>query len=77
MPEPPKLDTTDHTERDCASLSILGYFFAILGVLVLAGTFWSLDNYRAVVVNLISGASLTFVGLGMIYYVRRKRHVGR
>jgi len=72
MPEPPHLDQTDHRERDAASLRILGFFFAVLGSLVLIGTFWSLDNFRAVTINLASGAVLMFVGLGMIYLARRK-----
>jgi len=74
MPEPPHLDQTDHHERDAASLRILGFFFAVLGSLVLVGTFWSLDNTRAVMVNLASGSVLTFIGLGMMYFVRRSRN---
>ena len=73
MPEPADLNTTDHAERDAASLKILGFFFTVLGVLVLLGTFWSLDNTRAVVVNVASGALLTLVGLGMIAFARRSR----
>jgi len=73
MPEPADLDTTDHRERDAASIKILGFFFSVLGALVLVGTFWSLDDSRAVTVNLASGSVLTSIGLGMICFVRRGR----
>jgi len=72
MPEPPEFDTTDHRERDAASIKILGFFFAVLGSLVLVSTFWSLGNFRTVVVSLASGAALTLIGLGMLYFARRK-----
>ena len=73
MPEPADLDTTSHAERDAASLKILGFFFSVLGLLVLVGTLWSLDNTPALIVNVASGAVLTLVGLGMIAYARRSR----
>jgi len=72
MPEPTEPETTDYRERDAASIKILGFFFTLLGVLVLVGTFWTLHNIRAVTVNLASGAVLTLVGLGMMYFARRK-----
>ncbi len=75
--EPAELDTTDHGERDAASIKILGFFFTILGSLVLVGTFWSLDDTRALTVNLVSGALLTSIGLGMIYLVRRSRNANK
>jgi len=72
MPEPSELETPDYSERDAASIKILGFFFAVLGALVLIGTFWSLGNSRAVTVNVASGAVLTLIGLGMLFFVRRK-----
>ncbi len=71
MPNPPELDQTSHRERDVASLRILGFFFAVLGALVLVGTLWSLGNFRAVVVNVASGAVLLVIGLGMLAFTRR------
>ncbi|NOZ40830.1 MAG: hypothetical protein GXP24_11475 [Planctomycetes bacterium] len=71
MPNPPEFDQTSHSERDAASLRILGFFFAVLGALVLIGTLWSLGNFRAVVVNVSSGAVLLAVGLGMLAFTRR------
>ncbi len=71
MPEPLKVDATDPSERDAASLKILGFFFTVLGLLVLVGTLWSLDNTRAIIVNVASGATLVAVGLGMTAFSRR------
>ncbi len=73
MPEPSKVETPDYRQRDAASLNILGFFFAVLGSLVLVGTYWSLDNARALIVNLASGALLTVIGLGMMAFVRRSK----
>jgi len=73
MPEPPDLDPTDHKERDAASIKILGFFFSVLGGLVLIGSYWSRENSRALTVSLVSGAVLTLVGLGMMYLVSRNR----
>lgn len=50
------------TDRDAITLKILGIFFLIIGLLVLVGTFWAIGNYRAVVVNLVSGFVLLVVG---------------
>ena len=71
MQEPTKSDLDDFKNRDASSLKILGFFFTILAVQILIGTFWSLDDYRAVVVNLICGAVLLAVGIGMIVVCRR------
>ena len=75
MPEPPKLDQTDHAERDAASLRILGFFFTVLGLLVLVGTYWTPrdENMRATIVNAVSGGVLTAIGAGTLYISRRKK----
>ncbi|MEO2050096.1 MAG: hypothetical protein ABGX16_26360 [Pirellulales bacterium] len=73
MPEPLEVDTTDHSERDAASLKILGFFFSALGALVLVGTLWSLDNERAVIVNIASGTVLLVIGFGTIVLARRAK----
>lgn len=73
MSEPSELETTDYSERDAATLKILGFFFAILGSLVLVGSYWSLENPRALIVNLASGTLLTIIGLGLMAFVRRSK----
>lgn len=75
MPEPPKLDQTDHAERDAASIKILGFFFTVLGLLVLIGTYWAIrdENTRATIVNAASGGILTAIGVGMLFIFRRKK----
>jgi hypothetical protein len=64
-------NATGHRQRDAASLKILGSFFTILSILVWIGTFWTLDNRRAVVVNLCCGGVLFAVGLGMLLVARK------
>jgi predicted phage tail protein len=64
-------NSADYGQRDAASLRMLGFFFAILGTLVLIGTFWSLDNARAIIVNVASGGMLVAVGVGMLVLSRR------
>ena len=71
MQELPQSETNEHRDRDATSLKILGSFFTVLSTLVLLGTFWTLDDFRAVVVNLICGAVLLAVGLGMIVIGRK------
>ena len=44
MPQPTDLDTTDHGERDAASIRILGFFFTVLGLLVLVATLTMLGD---------------------------------
>ena len=46
-------------------------FFAILGSIVLLATFWALDRPRAAIVNVISGAVLVAVGVGMGMIAKR------
>jgi len=67
----PQSETNEHRERDATSLKILGSFFTVLSTLVLLGTFWTLDDFRAVIVNLVCGSVLLAVGLGMIAIGRR------
>jgi len=72
MTEPPELETPDYSERDAATLKILGFFFAVLGALVLVATYWTLGNIRAVIVNVASGTTLVVIGLGLMAFARRK-----
>jgi hypothetical protein len=71
MPEPADLDKTDHAERDAASIRILGFFFTVLGLLVLFGTLFALDNTRGAIVNAISGIVLATIGSVMLLLTRR------
>ncbi len=73
MPEPADLDTTDHDERDAASIRILGFFLTILGMLVLIGTYWAIGNMHAVIINAVSGLVLTLIGVAMLAFARRSR----
>ena len=57
--------------RDASSLKIIGGFFVLLGMLVMAATAWTLDNVRAMVVNLSSGIFLAGVGAMMLLIARR------
>lgn len=57
--------------RDAASLRLLGGFFLILGLLLLVGIWWSLDDIRAIVVSLTSSGAILAVGVGMIIAARR------
>ena len=63
--------SNESTQRDSATLRILGIFFTILGVLVLIASFWTLNETKALVVNLVSGSVLVCVGTGMIIVSRR------
>jgi predicted phage tail protein len=57
--------------HDAASLRIIGTFFVVLGTLVLIATGWTLDNTRAMLVNLASGGVLTAIG-GVMLLISRK-----
>ena len=58
-------------KRDADTLNVLGFFFLVLGGLVLVATFWTLGNSRAMVVNLGSGLAMATVGVVMRYAARR------
>jgi hypothetical protein len=58
-------------QREATSLRMLGRFFVMLGALVLLATCWTLDNFRASVVNICSGCTLAIVGAVMISISRR------
>ena len=58
-------------QRDGQTLVVLGIFFAVMGVLVLIGTFGAVGKTSAVVVSVSSGLVLLFIGLGMSWFGRR------
>ena len=55
-------------KRDGETGMAVGLFVLALGLPVLFGTLWSLDNPRAAVVNAICGLVLTLVGAGATAY---------
>ncbi len=67
------MDQTDYRQRDAASFLMLGTFFAVMGSLVLVGTFWTLERMHAMVVNLAAGSILLGIGLGMLALGARAR----
>lgn len=71
MPTPDEQRLVEHRQRDATSLLILGTFFTILALLLMAGVAWTWDDSRAVLVNLACGCALLAVGLGMLYAARR------
>ena len=58
-------------QRDSDSLRVLGFFFLVLGCMVLVGTFWTLGNLQGMIVNLGCGLVLTGVGVTMLLIARR------
>ena len=66
-------DSNPNDSRDAASLRILGIFFFVMGVLVLIGTFWTLENPRGTVVNIGGGLLLCAVGIAARRIARRMK----
>lgn len=64
---------SEDRDRDALSLLLVGSFFAVLAVLVLIGTWWTLERPRAAWVNVVSGALLMAIGLGMVAMGLRMR----
>ncbi len=62
-----------HRSRDAASLLLMGAFFAVMGLLVLVGSFWAAERFRAMVVNTGAGVILSAIGIGMLYWGWRLR----
>ena len=56
-------------KRDGETSMAVGLFVLALGLPVLLGTFWSLDNPRAALVNAICGLALLLIGGGATFYV--------
>ena len=50
---------------------VMGGFFAVLAVLVLAGTFWADDFSFPVILNVIAGVLLLLIGLSLVAFSRR------
>ncbi len=63
--------TESSPHRDGITLRILGSFFLVLGLLVLAGIFWHPTDVRAVLVSAASGIVLGGIG-GVMVFVGRK-----
>jgi putative Mn2+ efflux pump MntP len=67
----PQTSTETYRSRDAASFMVMGGFFAVLAVLVLAGTFWADDFSFPVVLNVIAGVLLLLIGLSLVALSRR------
>jgi len=59
-------------KRDAETQMVLGAFVTIISIPVLIGTFWA-NTYRAAVVNLVAGAVLMAIGLGIAWYGWKKK----
>ncbi len=62
---------TDGRQRDGQTFTVLGLFFAVMGGLVLIGTFGAVGKTSAVVVSVTSGLVLLMIGIGMSWFGRR------
>lgn len=69
----PETHESEARQRDALSLLMVGGFFALLAVMVLIGTWWTLERPRAAAVNVASGLLLLVIGLGMIAVGRAMR----
>ena len=54
-----------HRKRDAEALTIIGFFFAVLAVLVLIGVVWH-DRGRGLAVGIGAGVLLLTVGIGAV-----------
>ena len=61
----------DYRSRDIMTLRALGSFFAVMGLLVLVGTFEARGNTAALIVSLISAATLMLIGAVMLFVAQR------
>lgn len=61
----------DYRSRDMVTLRALGSFFAVMGLLVLVGTFEARGNNAAIVVSLLSAATLILIGVVMLLIAQR------
>ena len=69
---------TEMLKRDGETSMAVGLFVFALGLPVLIGTVWALDNHRAAIVNAICGAVLLVIGgaataYGWMLYSRAKK----
>jgi len=67
----------EQRQRDAITFFLLGGFFAVMGVLVLIGTFWTLARPHAMVVNFVSGLVLLVIGVAMIAFGQHLRRTKR
>lgn len=64
----PRHTKNEMLERDGETGMAVGLFVLALGLPVMLGTLWALDNPRAAVVNFICGLILTLIGGGATAY---------
>ena len=66
-------ESTSESNRDATTLTVLGSFFCIMGVLVLIGSASATDKISTLVISLVSGGTLLLIGLGGIALAARLR----
>jgi hypothetical protein len=64
----PRHTENDMLKRDGETSMAVGLFVLAVGLPVLIGTLWALDNPRAAVVNAVCGAALIAIGGGATWY---------
>ena len=63
--------TTENHERDVSTLRVLGFFFLVMGALVLVASYEAIGNTPAMIVNICSSLVLLAVGGGMVWVSKR------
>ena len=64
----PRHTDNEMLKRDGETSMAVGLFVLAIGLPVLIGTIWALDNPRAAVVNAICGVVLLAIGAGATWY---------
>ena len=64
-------EPNESRSRDAATLRVLSIFFLVLGTLILFATLWTLEDRRAMIVNMLSGATILSVGIFMRFASQR------
>ncbi|MFZ5517946.1 MAG: hypothetical protein ACOY90_14975 [Candidatus Zhuqueibacterota bacterium] len=75
-------DKTDTTKPTFEPLLIMGYFWAVFGVVVLIASFFIEETpyvpySRGLLINIIAGSVLVAVGLISVYKGRRKHLIAK
>jgi hypothetical protein len=66
--QPERHTRNEMLKRDGETSMAVGLFLVALGIPVLIGTLWALDNFRGAVVNAICGLVLLLIGGAVTIY---------